>query len=130
MTVEELATRIVDQVERGLRREEVRDLAEARRRFDNACPWSVHRPDGRRGADPHWSAYMRLVERALTRLYSPAAGPVEVTTEEAAPLAVLPELEEWARRRRVEVRAPAPGKPRAEAEAGPEELDLFAGGEA
>lgn len=127
MSDPELARRIVDQVERGIRREGLTGPAggtEARRRFDVACPWR-----GEIGTERE-RAYWRAVNAAYTRLFSPGAGPVVVDIDAPARLAVLPELEAWARQRGVEMTEGAPpavGYP-APAADGAETLDIFAEG--
>lgn len=95
----ELAVRIVDQVERGVRREGLTGPeggTEARRRFHAACPWPGEFDTERAG---HWR---RSVEGALTRLFAPMAPAVEV---EVRPGLVVPaELEAWLAARRVKLR--------------------------
>jgi len=136
MSDDEVTRRIVDRVERDIRRDGLTGAeggTEARRRFDASCPWSrlaEKGPDGRwRPADSRWPAYQREVERAMTRLFSPGAGAVEVQAEGAATLAILPELEAWARARRVAVRTREARVAAADPD-GPETLDMFADGAA
>lgn len=133
MSDDEVTRRIVDGVERGIRRDGLSGAeggTEARRRLWAACPWSsaaVPGSDGRyRPADSRWPTYQREVERAMTRLFSPASGPVAIETESAAALAGLSELEAWARGRRIEVRTRKPRQAEAEP-GGPVTLDLFGG---
>jgi len=105
----ELAARIVDPVERGIRRAGLLSGPEAgreaRRRFDAACPWLAEINTERR------RLYDRETERAMARLYSPGAtaGAVEC----GAGLSVPAELGAWLEARGVELRErvvkPAPG---------------------
>jgi hypothetical protein len=95
----ELAVRVVDQVARSLRADGPTGseaLAEATRRFEQACPWRGEFGTDRRGL------WQREVERALTRLYSPGAPAAEV--EVGAGLAVTPELAAWLEARGVRLR--------------------------
>jgi hypothetical protein len=97
----ELARRVVDQVERGVRRDGltsgVEAAAEARRRFKDACPW------GGEFNTTRANAYRREVDAALTRLYSPTAP--RVVVEVSAPLVVPDELAAWMKARGVELHA-------------------------
>jgi hypothetical protein len=124
----ELAARIVDQVERAIRRDGVKDPAEARRRLGQACPWSVWRQDGRSGGDPRFEMYQREAERAQARLFGPSAPATAV--EVSAPLAAGGDLSEWLNRHRVALKRPESRRPAAEAETGPQTLDMFEGGPA
>jgi hypothetical protein len=127
----EMAARIVDQVERGIRRDGLTSgvealpeaFTEARDRLWAACPWSQFHPadDERKAADPRWHMYEREVERALTRLYSPYARPTAVPV--TAPLAASAELGRWLDTHGVAV-TPAEPRTRVEPE-GPETLDMF-----
>lgn len=124
-----LAARVVDQIERGIRRDGVTDQAEADRRLRNGCPWQAQIEAAvTSAADPRWGMYQREVVKALARLYGPRPAPVPVDVEAGARLAMVPELEAWARRQRVEVRGTESAEHRP-AE-GPETLDMFADGAA
>lgn len=120
----ELVARIVDQVERGIRRDDLTGRAgerEAERRFAAACPW--HEIE-----TPRERSYRREAKTAMARLFATGGGSVVVDVDAAARLAGVPELERWARRRGVELTQGGPpvvGYPKP-APAGSETIDMFA----
>jgi hypothetical protein len=100
----ELAARIIDQVLRQARRDQVADEVELRGRLSLACPWSL--------GDDRWRFWCREVDHGLRRYANPGTAINAEGLQLAPGLAIDPELTRWLDRSGIVARQARPQRDR------------------